>query len=263
MVLGYTGQFLLRYTLYISWFQDIQDSSFSGIHYIYYGSRRYRTVPSQVYITYIMVPGDTGQFLLRYTLHISLFLEIQDSFCSGMHYIYHGSRIYRTVSAQVCITYIMVPGYTGQFLLSYILHISLFQDIQDSSCLCKWWCIWFSWAVYIYISWLFGDDVSGLVELHIYISWWFGWALYIFLGCLVMMYLVWLSYIYIYILVVWVWFIWFGWALYIYLGCLVMMYLVWLSAVCISRLFADDVYGLVELNIYLGCLMMMYLVWLS
>jgi len=42
-----------------------------------------------------------------------------------------------------------------------------------------------------------------------------------------------------------------------------MMYLVWLSAVCISRLFADDVSGLVELNIYLGCLMMMYLVWLS
>ena len=64
MVPGDTGQFLLRYTLYISWFLEIQDSSFSGIHYIYHGSLRYRTVPSQEYITYIMVPGDSGQFLI-------------------------------------------------------------------------------------------------------------------------------------------------------------------------------------------------------
>ena len=57
----------------------------------------------------------------------------------------------------------------------------------------------------VYISRLFGDDVSGLVELHIYI----------------------------------------------YLGCLGMIYLVWLSAVYISRFFGDDVSGLVERCMYI------------
>ena len=111
---GDTGQFLLRYTLHISWFPEIQDSSFSGIHYIYHGSWRYRTIPSQVYT---------------------------------IHYIYHGSWRYRTVEAYVN------------------------DDVFG--------------LVDLYISWLFGDDVSGLIDLNIYI------------GCLVMMCLVWLSFIYI------------------------------------------------------------------
>jgi len=165
---GDTGQFLLRYTLYISWFLEIQDSSCS--------------------ITYIMVLGDTGQFLLRYTLHISWFLEIQDSSFSGIHYIYHCSWRYRTVSAQVCITFIMVPGYTGQFLLRYALHISWFQDIQDSSCSVIYY-IYHCSRIYRTVPAYVNDDVFGLVELYIYI----------YLGCLVMMYLVWLSCIYIYL----------------------------------------------------------------
>ncbi len=102
-----------------------------------------------------------------------MFPEIQDSSFSGIHYIKSWFLEIQDNSFSG-IHYIYHGSWRYRTVEAYVN-----DDVFG--------------LVDLYISWLFGDDVSGLVEVYLYIN----------LGCLVMMYLVWLSCIYILILVVW------------------------------------------------------------